>query len=220
MLKYSLCTIHGRELRRGLRGVLWWIKLQELILVKLFLKNFFFCQKSLWNSGAHYTHMQIILDKRQYISVGKVYRASGGGRVLLGFLGHKQDCTHSIFVSKIPKCWQFWGYLYWQFYGQLQGTLTEVEGSVQCTSLHKLVWISCFWYCKHYILFYKTSYLNEEVNCTEPSPSVSVPWQLNRDFLLRFHGKFRMCKRTFSFSSGLALSPPPPPPPPPPMIWN
>jgi hypothetical protein len=23
--------------------------------------------------------------------------------------------------------------------------------------------------------FYKTSYLNEEVNCTEPSPSVSVP---------------------------------------------
>jgi hypothetical protein len=22
----------------------------------------------------------------------------------------------------------------------------------------------------------KTSYLNEEVNCTEPSPSVSVPW--------------------------------------------
>jgi hypothetical protein len=26
------------------------------------------------------------------------------------------------------------------------------------------------------LLFYKTSYLNEEVNCTEPSPSVSVPW--------------------------------------------
>jgi hypothetical protein len=24
-------------------------------------------------------------------------------------------------------------------------------------------------------LFYKTSYPNEEVNCTEPSPSVSVP---------------------------------------------
>jgi len=26
--------------------------------------------------------------------------------------------------------------------------------------------------------FYKTSYLNEEVNCTEPSPSVSFPWQV------------------------------------------
>ncbi len=25
-------------------------------------------------------------------------------------------------------------------------------------------------------LFNKTSYLNEEVNCTEPSPSVSIPW--------------------------------------------
>ncbi len=25
-------------------------------------------------------------------------------------------------------------------------------------------------------LFYKTSNLNEEVNCTEPSPSVSIPW--------------------------------------------
>ncbi len=25
------------------------------------------------------------------------------------------------------------------------------------------------------ILFYKTSYLNEEINCTEPSPLVSIP---------------------------------------------
>jgi hypothetical protein len=25
-------------------------------------------------------------------------------------------------------------------------------------------------------LFYKTSYLNEEVNCTEPSPLVRIPW--------------------------------------------
>ncbi len=25
-------------------------------------------------------------------------------------------------------------------------------------------------------LFYKATYLNEEVNCTEPSPSVRVPW--------------------------------------------
>jgi hypothetical protein len=26
-------------------------------------------------------------------------------------------------------------------------------------------------------LGYKTSYLNEEFNCTEPSPSIGVPWQ-------------------------------------------
>ncbi len=25
-------------------------------------------------------------------------------------------------------------------------------------------------------LFYKTSYLNKEVNCTEPSPLISIPW--------------------------------------------
>jgi hypothetical protein len=27
-----------------------------------------------------------------------------------------------------------------------------------------------------FTFIYKTSYLNEEVNCTEPSPSLSVPW--------------------------------------------
>jgi hypothetical protein len=26
------------------------------------------------------------------------------------------------------------------------------------------------------MIFYKISYLNEEVNCTEPFPSVSIPW--------------------------------------------
>ncbi len=36
MLKYSLCTI---QLRNGLRWLLWWINLQSLNLVKLFLKN-------------------------------------------------------------------------------------------------------------------------------------------------------------------------------------
>ncbi len=29
---------------------------------------------------------------------------------------------------------------------------------------------------KCFILFYKRRYLNEEVNCTDPSPSVRVPW--------------------------------------------
>ncbi len=28
----------------------------------------------------------------------------------------------------------------------------------------------------YFFLFYKTSYLNTEVNCTEPSPSVRIPW--------------------------------------------
>ncbi len=39
------------------------------------------------------------------------------------------------------------------------------------SSLDQLIFI-----LKIYLHFYKTSYLNEEVNCTEFSPSVSVPW--------------------------------------------
>jgi len=43
-------------------------KLAMIILFEFFLeKNNFFCQKSLWNSGAHYTCMHYILDKIQYI---------------------------------------------------------------------------------------------------------------------------------------------------------
>jgi hypothetical protein len=51
----------------------------------------------------------------------------------------------------------------------MQGILIEAEGSAQLTSLYKLVSISCF---LSKILL--TFYLNEEVNGTEPSPSVSV----------------------------------------------
>ncbi len=56
-----------------------------------------------------------------------------------------------------------------------QETLTVREGSVQLTSLRELVWINCFWNWKHYLLSYRTSYPNEEVDCTEPSRSVSIP---------------------------------------------
>ncbi len=56
-----------------------------------------------------------------------------------------------------------------------QGSLTEVEGLVQLTSLYKL--ISVIYYINQNIIyiFHKTSYLNEEVKCTQPSPSVSIP---------------------------------------------
>ncbi len=50
------------------------------------------------------------------------------------------------------------------------------KGLVQLTSLHKVVLIS--YYVIH--LSYKTSYLEEEVNCTEPSPSLRVPWCIPR----------------------------------------
>ncbi len=61
----------------------------------------------------------------------------------------------------------------------IQGTLTEGEGSVQLTSLYYLVLINCFWYWEHHLLFYKTSYINEEVNCTEPSLSAIVSCLIN-----------------------------------------
>jgi len=34
-------------------------------------------------------------------------------------------------------------------------------------------------------LCYKTSYLNEEVNCTEPYPSVGVPWTMSANLIDR-----------------------------------
>ncbi len=52
-----------------------------------------------------------------------------------------------------------------------KGRLSTVDLLV-LASLDQLIF-----YWKYYLLFYKTSYLNEEVNCTEPSSSsVSVPW--------------------------------------------
>jgi hypothetical protein len=35
-----------------------------------------------------------------------------------------------------------------------------------------------------FTFFYKLSYLNEEVNCTEPFPSVRLPWFQHRFFFL------------------------------------
>jgi hypothetical protein len=52
------------------------------------------------------------------------------------------------------------------------GRLSTVDLLV-LTSLDQLLLIVDIIY-----LLYKTSYFNEEVNCTEPSPSVSIPWSL------------------------------------------
>ncbi len=52
----------------------------------------------------------------------------------------------------------------------VQGGLTEGEGSAWLTTLYKL---APFDNENIYTFFYKTSYLNEEVNCTEPSHSVN-----------------------------------------------
>jgi hypothetical protein len=60
-------------------------------------------------------------------------------------------------------------------YSPGQGTLPEGEGSVRLTSLCLLVCIISFYIENIIFPFYKTSYPNEEVNRTEPSPSVSFP---------------------------------------------
>jgi hypothetical protein len=50
ILKYSLRTIHGRSLEKGLRCLVWWINFQWLILVKLFSKK---------NSDKNYYEFQV-----------------------------------------------------------------------------------------------------------------------------------------------------------------
>jgi hypothetical protein len=57
-----------------------------------------------------------------------------------------------------------------------QGNLTEREGSVQLTSCTELFRSAPFYVENIVNIFNKTSYLNEEVNCAEPPPSVSYPW--------------------------------------------
>jgi hypothetical protein len=60
----------------------------------------------------------------------------------------------------------------------MQGIVTEGEVSLRLTSLYWLVQINCVSYWNYIFLFCKTTYLNEDVNCTEPSPSVRFPWIL------------------------------------------
>ncbi len=61
--------------------------------------------------------------------------------------------------------------LFYQVY--YQGLRTK---GVVLTSSYEPVQISCFSHQNYNFLFYKTTYLNDEVNCTENSPSVRVPW--------------------------------------------
>ncbi len=52
----------------------------------------------------------------------------------------------------------------------LKGRLSTVDLRVlTCLNSYFLNW-------NYYLLFYKTSCLNEEVNCTKPSPLFSFPW--------------------------------------------
>jgi hypothetical protein len=55
-----------------------------------------------------------------------------------------------------------------------QGSRTKEEVSVWLTSMYYLV-LPAFQTETKFSFFYKTTYLNEEVNCTEPSLSVRVP---------------------------------------------
>jgi hypothetical protein len=57
-----------------------------------------------------------------------------------------------------------------------QGSLTKEEGSVRLTSLYLLVQVSCCYTENICFLFYKTSYLFKEVNCSVSFPSVRVLW--------------------------------------------
>ncbi len=60
-----------------------------------------------------------------------------------------------------------------------------------CTNLFRLV---SFDIANIILLFHKTSYLNEEVNCIEPSPLVGIPWLS----LLLFENNFVSFRNFFS----------------------
>jgi len=57
-------------------------------------------------------------------------------------------------------------------FNQKQGTLTEGEERLSTVDLLVVTWI-CSFYMEDIIYLLK-NYLNEEVNCTEPSAPVSV----------------------------------------------
>jgi hypothetical protein len=63
------------------------------------------------------------------------------------------------------------------------------SGTVQLTSLCWLVQISCSSYRNNIIILCTTAYLKEEVNCTQPSLSVRVPWYIHQLQLWVFLGK-------------------------------
>jgi hypothetical protein len=75
-----------------------------------------------------------------------------------------------------------------------QGTLTEGEDQYYgppCTNLFRP---AAFDIAK-IIYFFQISYLNEEVNCTEPSPSVSVLWpNYSRETHLFNQDKFQLIR--------------------------
>jgi hypothetical protein len=59
---------------------------------------------------------------------------------------------------------------------QIQGILTEGEGSVWLTFVLLTSLVKLLLIFQTSFRFVSKSYLNEEVSCTESSPSVSVPW--------------------------------------------
>jgi len=84
-----------------------------------------------------------------------------------------------------------------------KGRLSTVDLLAR-TSLDQLLWILIVLF-----IYFKTSFLNEEVNCTEPSPTVSIPWTLTlAEFaesgkIISFGGKFKMTQQ-FQGSKGEA----------------
>ncbi len=74
-----------------------------------------------------------------------------------------------------------------------RGRLSTVDLLVP-TSLDQLI---SYW--EYYLSIYKTGYLNKEVNCTEPSPSVSIPWAnfSPKKILNKFNLKKRIQNKVF-----------------------
>jgi hypothetical protein len=64
----------------------------------------------------------------------------------------------------------------WAFIGQGRESLMKGKRSVQLTSLFYIHIRSATFHTKIYFSLYKMTDPNEEVNCTEPFPSVKIHW--------------------------------------------
>jgi hypothetical protein len=60
----------------------------------------------------------------------------------------------------------------------VQGSLTDGEGISAVDLLVSTGLDQLLYNLKLFFPFYKTTYLNEEVNRTDPSPSIRLPWNV------------------------------------------
>jgi hypothetical protein len=109
-------------------------------------KDNFFCQKSLWNSGAHYTCMHIILDKIWHVWLwyavqlaSAFWRKEDGIQVLAGLAPSRQTVV-SLLRKRILQIWQ---------------KVSQFNKKTQLLSIKCIWWIQKFDKPSYYLCWYR-----------------------------------------------------------------